>query len=255
MKKLLLGVALAGSLASADFLGASVGAGIWQQNIGGYVKSGDSINYMNNKAAENDGNDNTGNLGLSDERKPYVWAQIIHPIPLIPNVKVQFTQYDTSGTGEAVGSINMFGKKINLKDKVNTHITIDSYDATFFYELKIFAEVEAGFGVNVLDGTTNVKTSLVSSSASWIAPIPYLYARVETPTIMGFSVEAQGKYLDVSSAYYHDYQGALKYHFIDTVLDMSVSLGYKKQDIYAEDGDDTTQLKFEGAYAELGVRW
>ena len=63
MKKLLLGVALAGSLASADFIGASVGAGMWQENIDGYVKSGDDINYLN----KDDGNANTGDLKLSDE--------------------------------------------------------------------------------------------------------------------------------------------------------------------------------------------
>jgi len=40
MKKLLLGLALAGSLASADFIGTSVGAGMWHQNIGGYAKNG-----------------------------------------------------------------------------------------------------------------------------------------------------------------------------------------------------------------------
>jgi outer membrane protein len=255
MKKLLLGLALAGSLASADFIGTSVGAGMWHQNIGGYAKNGKDINYMNNKAAETDGNIHTGNLGLSDETKPYVWAQIIHPIPVVPNVKLQFTQYDTSGSGIAVGSVKLFGADINLHDRVHTHITIDSYDATFFYELKMFAEVEVGFGVNVLDGNTKVSTSTSSASASWIAPIPYLYARVETPTIMGFSVEAQAKYLSINSAYYHDYQGAVKYHLPTPIVDMSASLGYRSQDIFAKDGGDETKLEFQGAFAELGVRW
>ena len=92
-------------------------------------------------------------------------------------------------------------------------------------------------------------------STTWTVPIPYLYGRVETPTIMGFSVEAQAKYIDVGTAYYHDYQGAVKYHLPTPIIDLSVTVGYKTQDIYGEDGDDASQLKFEGAYAEVGARW
>jgi len=252
MKKILLGLALFGSIASADFIGASVGAGLWQENIDGYVKTGNTINYLNKE----DGNPNTGDLKLSNEVKPYVWAKIIHPIPLIPNVRAEYRQYKTSGrNGYVVGSVDFFGSDIKLAGTADTDITINSYDVTAFYELKLFFEVEAGVGVNVLDGTTDMVVNGTSSSTSWTVPIPYLYARLETPTILGFSLEAQGKYIDVDTAYYHDYQGALKYHFINTILDLSLAVGYKYQDIYGEDGDSATDLKFEGAYAELGVRW
>jgi outer membrane protein len=255
MKKVLLGLALFGTIASADFISASVGAGLWQENIDGYAKSGDDINYMNKKEAETDGNSHTGNLGLSDEVKPYVWAKVIHPIPLIPNVKAEYRQYDTEGTGYAVGSANFFGQNVSLTDRVTTHITIDSYDVTAFYEFKPIIDIEVGVGVNVLDGTTDVKTSTSHTSVSWTAPIPYLYGRVETPTIMGFSAEAQGKYIDVDTAHYYDYQGGVKLHLPLAFLDMTIGAGYKYQEIYGEDGDDATMLKFEGYYAEVGAKW
>jgi len=260
MKKLLLGLAVVGSLANADFIGASVGAGLWQENIDGYVKSGDDTNYMNKKSAETDGNKHTGNLGLSDEVKPYVWAQIIHPIPLIPNVKAEYRQYDTSGTGIVVGSLNFFGSDINVAGVADTSITIDSYDATFFYEFKSLLtaefEIEAGFGINVLDGTTEVVIDKTNkTTTTWTAPIPYLYGRLATPTIGGFSVEAQAKYIDVGTAYYHDYQGAVKYHLPIPVIDVTLSAGFKTQEIYGEDGDNSTLIKFKGGYAEVGARW
>jgi outer membrane protein len=256
MKKLAIGLITAISLANADFMGVSVGAGIWQQNISGYAKVGDTINYFNNKAAETDGDNNTGNLGLEDTSNPYVWAQIIHPMPLIPNVKGQFTRYDTSGDGIASGSIKIFGKEINLNNRVHTEMLINSYDLTFFYELKIFAEVEAGFGVNVLDGTTKVTPQgQDTTTTNWTVPVPYLYARGETPTILGFSVEAQAKYLDIGDAFYHDYQGAIKYHLPSPIIDVTISAGYRSQEIYGEDGDNTTDLKYEGGYLEVGARW
>jgi len=251
MKKIVLGLMVAASIASADFIGASVGAGMWQENIDGYVKTGDDINYFN----KDDNNPNTGDLKLSDEVKPYIWAKIIHPVPFIPNVRAEYRQYKTSGkNGNVVGNVEIFGQKLKAGGIVNTDITINSYDVTVFYELKMFAEVEAGIGVNVLDGKTDM-TGSVNSSTSWTVPIPYLYGRVETPTLLGFSVEAQAKYVDVTDAYYHDYQAALKYHLPTPIIDVSLTVGYKQQEIYGKDGDNETDMKFEGAYAELGARW
>ena len=256
MKKLLYGLVLCGSLASADFIGASMGAGVWQQNIGGYVKTGDDINYMNKKSAETDGDTHTGNLGLSDEKNPYVWAKIIHPIPLIPNIKLQYTKYDTKGKGIVTSNFEIFGHNIPLMGEVKTEIKINSIDATFFYEMKpVVADIEAGVGVNILQGTTDVKTLISSDSEDWTVPLPFIYARVETMNIAGFSVEAQGKYLNVSVGHYYDYQGAIKYHLPLPLIDISASIGYKKQDIYGEDGDNSTKIKFDGGFAELGVKW
>ena len=255
MKKILLGLATIATMASADFLGVSVGAGMWQENIDGYVKNGDKKNYLNNSSISIT-DQNNGNLKLSDEIKPYIWAKFIHPIPLIPNVRAEYRQYHTTGTnGHVVGKINMFGEDIDLTGVANTDITMNSYDVTAFYELKFFVEVEAGLGINVLDGTTDITVNGVKNSASFTAPIPYLYGRVESPTFMGFSFEAQAKYLDVSEAFYHDYQGAVKYHLPTPIIDISITAGYKTQEIYAEDGDDVTDMKFSGAYAELGARW
>jgi outer membrane protein len=257
MKKLALSLLVAGSFASADFLSISAGAGVWQENISGYVKSGDTINYMNNKSAETDGNDNTGNLGLADKTQPYIWVKLIHPIPLIPNVKLQYTKYSTSGDGIASGKLKVFGKSISLSDRVHTDLDINSYDATLFYEFKpVVVDLEAGIGVNVLSTDTTVKTSIQTSSASTVTPIPYLYARAETMQFLGFSIEAEGKYLNVSgTGHYYDYSSALKYHLPLPVLDISASAGYRYQDILGEDGDNETKLQFKGAFAEVGVKF
>jgi outer membrane protein len=258
MKKIILGLGIAASLASADWLGASAGAGIWQENISGHIKTGNTINYFNNKSAETDGDRNTGNLGLEDKSQPYIWAKIIQPIPIIPNVKVQYTKYNTSGTGLATGNFQLFGADININDRIHTDLTIDSYDATFFYELKpVIVDLEAGFGLNILDGKTTIKslTTNQTSSASWMVPLPYLYARAETTPVFGLSVEAQAKYLNVAVGHYYDYQGAIKYHLPLPIFDISLAAGYKSQDILGKNGGDETNLKFKGGFAELGIKW
>jgi len=257
MKKLALGLLVAGSFASADFLSISAGAGLWQENISGYVKNGDTINYMNNKAAESDGNSNTGNLGLHNTQQPFVWAKLIQPVPIIPNAKVQYTRYSTSGDGIVSGHLKIFGTDLgNVNTKAHTDLDIDSYDATLFYEIKpVVADLEAGVGLNILDSRSKVRVNGDTSSSRVIAPIPYLYARAESMHIAGFSIEASGKYLSASLGHYYDYQGAIKYHLPLPLLDISASLGYRSQDMLAKDGGDETKLKFEGAFAEVGVKF
>ena len=258
MKKLALSLLVASSFASADFLSISAGAGIWQENISGYVQNKDTINYMHNKSAETDGNNNTGNLGLANKTEPYVWIKLIHPLPIIPNIKLQYTKYSTSGNGKASGNLKIFGKSIaNVTSNVHTDLDINSYDATFFYEFKpAIVDLEAGFGVNVLNTDITIKTLTDTSSASAVTPIPYLYARAETMQLFGFSIEAQGKYLNVSDkGHYYDYSGSMKYHLPLLAIDISASLGYRYQDILAKDGDNKTKLQFKGAFAELGVKF
>jgi len=257
MKKLALGLLVAGSFASADFLSISAGAGEWQENISGYVKNGDTINYMNNKSAETDGNSKTGNLGLGDSTQPYVWVKLIHPIPLIPNVKAQYTRYSTSGDGIASSNLKIFGQDLgNFNTKVHTTLDIDSYDATLFYEIKpVVVDLEAGVGLNVLDSRAKISSSIQNSSARVIIPLPYLYARAETMHLLGFSAEAQAKYLKVGFGHYYDYQGAVKYHLPLPVLDISASLGYRYQDILGKDGGDETKLQYKGVFAEVGVKF
>jgi len=256
MKKL-LAITLIGSFAMADFLSISGGAGMWNENISGYTKSGSDINYFN----KDDGNPDTGNLKLQDKVRPYVWVKLIHPIPLVPNLKVQYTRYSTSGRdGTVVGSVDVFGETITGAGTADTDMSINSYDATFFYELKsaltLGFEIEAGVGVNVLDGTTDLTINKTDTThTTWTIGIPYLYGRVETPTFFGFSAEAQAKYLDIDTAYYHDYQTKVKYHLPLPIIDLTMSAGYRTQTIYGEDGDKSTKLKYNGIFAEVGARW
>ena len=77
MKKIGIILILSLMTLSADMLSIKAGVGIQEQKISGYVKSGDTINYFNNSAAEKDGNIHTGNLGLDNKNNPYFWIKII----------------------------------------------------------------------------------------------------------------------------------------------------------------------------------
>ena len=83
MKKIILSTVCASLLtitANADFLGAEAGYALWTPALTGTIKNGSDLVDM-----EKD-------LGFGDkENNSFVWAYLDHPLPLIPNVKIQQT--------------------------------------------------------------------------------------------------------------------------------------------------------------------
>jgi outer membrane protein len=253
MKKISLALALVLSVTSADLLSVSAGAGYEQQNISGYVKKSSAMLYLDKSG--------TNNLGLKDENNPYVWIKFIHPVPLIPNIKAQYTKYDTSGYGNANVNVKLFGDvNLNITGSIHTTQTINSYDVTFFYEIKpVVADIEAGFGLDLWQGHTKVvekNTLKVLADNDWTVPLPYLYAHVETMQFFGFSVIADAKWAKAGDNHHYDYQGALKYT-IDILgpVNPFIKAGYRYKEVYGVDGDNETLLKYKGAFLEIGAKF
>jgi len=276
MKKISIALITAGlvSFASADFLSISAGAGYEQQNIDGYVKLGDTINYFNKKSAESDGNCDTGNFGLKDESNPYVWVKLIHPVPIIPNVKIQYTKYDTSGHSNYVaGGVKIFGdvKIPAALTDVSSEQTINSYDLTFFYEFKpVVADIEAGFGLDIWQGNTKIAgdnatcingtlTKTGGSTAideDWTVILPYLYGHIETMQIFGVSILADVKWAKAGDNHHYDYQGAVKYTIdIPGPVNPFIKAGYRYKEAYGVDGDNETEVKYKGIFIEAGAKF
>ena len=256
------------SFASADFLSFSAGAGYEQQNIDGYVKNGNTINYFAphsiNPAKS------IGTFGLKDENNPYVWAKFIHPIPFIPNIKVQYTKYSSTGYSKyiAANNIKIFGDVAIPTGLTNasTKMDINSYDLALFYEFKpVVADIEAGFGVDYWKGHTKIygtgKILIVSKTKTWVdsdwsVVLPYLYANVETMQIFGFSAIANVKWAKAGDNHHYDYVGALKYTLdIFGPVNPFIKVGYRYKDVYGVDGSTETKLTYKGVFAEIGAKF
>ena len=254
------------SFASADFLSLSAGAGYEQQNIDGYVKVGNTINYFAphsvNPAT------NTGSFGLKDKINPYIWVKFIHPLPLIPNIKFQYTKYDSTGYSNYIagGNIKIFGDASIPLGIVNasTTQTINSYDLTFFYEFKpVVADIEAGFGLDYWKGHTKIYGTAANTGqkktwvdSDWSVVLPYLYAHIETMHLFGFSAIADVKWAKAGDNHHYDYVGALKYTIdIFGPVNPFIKVGYRYKEAYGVDGSDETKLQYKGAFAEIGARF
>ena len=254
------------TFASADILSISAGVGLWNQKIDGYVKVGNTKNYFNNKSAESDGNPDTGNFGLNDKTNPYIWAKVIHPLPFIPNLKVQYTKYDSTGHSNYIaGNVKIFGNYAINTAVVDaaTSQTINSLDLTFFYEIKpVFVDIEAGFGFDIWKGNTQIHgfsqatNTPVNVNEDWSVVLPYLYGHIETMQIAGFSAIANMKWAKAGDNHHYDNSIALKYT-IDIVgpVNPFIKVGYRYKEAYGVDGDNETLIKYKGLFAEIGAKF
>ena len=260
LSSLILGV----SFASADFLSISGGVGYEQQKIDGYVKNGNTINYFGRHSPYGG---NIGYLGLDDKTNPYVWIKFIHPIPLIPNIKLQYTKYNSDGHSNYIaGNVKVFGDvSINTAiTNASTSQTIDSYDLTFFYEMKpVVVDLEAGFGVDFWKGHTKIYGTLQGTSikktwvdSDWTVILPYVYGSVETMQFFGFSALGYVKWAKAGDNHHYEYLAALKYTIdIPGPVNPFVKLGYKYKEAYGVDGNDETKLQYKGAFLEIGAKF
>jgi outer membrane protein len=276
VKKVSLSLICAGLLtfASADFLSLSAGVGYSQQKIDGYVKKDDIINYFNNESAQTNGNEKTGDLGLGDKNNPYFWLKLIHPIPILPNIKFQYTRYHSTGHSKwLAGNVEIFGDvKIPAGlTNVNSQLDIDSYDITLFYEFQpVFFDLETGLGVDFWIGNVKVdgdnaqmiNGNIVKTGGTthidedWKIALPYLYANIETMKFFGFSALGYVKWAKAGDNHHYEYLGAIKYTFdIIGPINPFIKIGYKYKEVYGVDGDDETKLEYKGIFAEIGAKF
>jgi outer membrane protein len=89
MKKNIVLLSLSAILAlgaSADTFGLEMGAAAWASKTSGNIEyKGDSIDL------EKD-------LGYEDLNTNFIWASFEHPIPLIPNIKIQHTKIEDTAS-------------------------------------------------------------------------------------------------------------------------------------------------------------
>ena len=263
MKKIsvvLAGLVCGVSFASADFLSVSAGVGVEQQKISGYVKNGNTINYFGNHSPSGG---NVGYLGLEDKTNPYFWIKFIHPIPVIPNIKFQYTKYHSTGHSNYIaGNVKIFND-VNIPTAItdaNTKMDINSYDLTFFYEFHpVFADIEAGAGADIWQGNTKIYDNTLHKeivNQDFTVVLPYLYGHIETMQIFGFSALGTLKWAKAGDNHHYDYLGALKYTIdVPGPVNPFIKVGYRYKDVYGVDGDNTTKLKYKGFFAEIGAKF
>ncbi len=243
MKKILLSATVALTLVTslnADFIGAEVGYAAWSSGLTGNIQKGvGSLDF------EKD-------LGYgSNDTNGFMWAYIDHPLPLLPNLKIQKTNFSDSASGTINANVTFSGKSFSVSDSATSTITLDQVDIIPYWRiLDNWVNFDIGLNIKAIDGNVKIDTSTQHANEDFSVILPMLYtkARFDLP-FSGLSVEADLSYVGYSGNKFSDIKAGIVY---ETPFGLGATVGYRQQNITLDDIDDTYgELNIEGAYAGL----
>lgn len=224
--------------ASADTVGFEVGAAYWgAKTSGDFSYKGDTIDL------EKD-------LGYGDKNTNFIWASFEHPVPIIPNLKIQHTSFDES---QSTNTNKVFDGK-TYSGVVNSNLKLNQTDFILYYEL-LDNWVNLDFGINgkYIDGSVSASdnsgtTSASTKDLSYVIPIVYAKAKFDLP-LSGLSVETDVSYITYADSDFYDVKGGILY---ETSFGLGGTVGYRAEKIKLDDVSDAySDIEIKGAYAGL----
>lgn len=216
--------------------------------VGGEISLG-FFNHQPNGDASYKGN--TANikdtLEFSEEQDIFLKVYLEHPLPLIPNIKLGYTELSHEGSS----SVNdLTWGEHTYSSTIESSLSLDMTDVTLYYEfLDNWAETDAGITLRYISGNMGVRSSVSSDVADFTTWVPMLYGKVRfnlPVTDLSFQLEANAiSYWDITA---YDYELSARY-----TLGMGVGLeaGYKAVHMNSDElvsGLDAN-VDFSGPYA------
>lgn len=237
--------------ANADFTRIEMGVGAWKNKPTG------SITYTDGAT--------TGTYTSTETKKTsaYAWMLIKHPIPVVPNLRLEYTSVEDKG------NISGTFKDFTVSGLTTGSFKFNQYDVIPYYNLldnTAWLTLDLGLDIKVIDATFEAKGVNVNGVAgisdykdSAVLPIPMAYARarLEIPAT-DIGIESDIKYVTYSGSTLSDFRVKIDYTFdISPVVQPAIELGYRKQSYVIETDDDKTKvdLQFSGVYGGLMLRF
>jgi outer membrane protein len=233
---------------SADtLLGLYVGAQGWNmETAGGFSNDGTNTDF-----------------NFEDESVSNLYVAFEHPLPLVPNIKIQRTEMDTSGDILLEQNFTFGGQSFSINSNATSDVQLSATDIILYYELfdNDLISFDVGLNTKYIDGellVTNKDEPTIDGREEFSGPIPMIYSRLAVGVpLTGFGAFVEGSFLSVDDHTLTDYQAAITYSLINSLAaDVTFQLGYREVSLELEDLDGIfSDLEFKGAYAGLEVHF
>lgn len=225
--------------------GFYAGAGTWQQSYNGDVNSGISLVDVDD------------DLGLTeDENNVVLYAAIEHPVPVLPNIRVQYMNMDTSGNNVLDRTIEFNGETFVISEGVSTNVDLTQTDAVFYYELlDNVVSLDLGLAVSFLEGEISVVADSVSASAEFDEVVPMLYGKVRFDLpLTGLWVAAEGQGVSYDGNSLIEYNAHVGY---ESEFGFGLEAGYRAASLELDSFDnvDAAEIDIKGPYAALNYHF
>ena len=249
----LFGIVVALFLLSAT-AGAMViegGAAVWVKQLDGWVEyKGSHVDLRDDLTA--------GTL-----KSPYYWIRFEHPIPFIPNVKLEYAPFDMY-SDNVISRTFTFGDYVySAGMDVESRLKADQLDAILYFnplpwiaEKLTSVKVSVGVDAKYIDGYVKLKGKSGSvehtEDKDFRVVVPMLYGRVEVSPLNLVYLEAEGKYVGYGGNQFYDlYVGTrIKWQLL------FVMAGYRYEALQLDDiSDVSSNVKIKGWVFGVGLQF
>lgn len=231
--------------ANADIARAEIGIGAWMQTPSG------TISYSSGVATGLDNSDE------NQKAQPYAWVLVKHPIPVIPNLRLEYV--NTVNEGIATGTFGTF----TFPAAAPTELSMSQIDLIPYYNIldnTFWITLDVGLDIKILDisydtAGTDLVAELPTDISSIIIPLAYVRTRFQIPTT-GIGIEADVKYISYTTASVYDARIKLDYTFdITPILQPAIEIGYRMQKFELDEDELSINVEYSGIYLGMMLRF
>jgi len=235
---------LIGSTLNADFLKVETGIGDWIQESEG------KTTYNKGSLSGED------NIIKNTEDKFYFWVHIKHPIPVVPNLRVEYAS--TEYKGKVSGSLEDFS--VPSGETSNSKLYMKQYDIIPYYNLldSFNTTIDAGLDLKIIESDYTAEEIVVGGTtvfsgykdkSTTLVPLGYVRGRFDIPTT-GIGIEGDIKYITYAGNSISDIRIKMDYTLdLTGILDPGIEVGYRYQNFNLDDGDGLkSDITFSGIY-------
>jgi outer membrane protein len=232
-------------LASADFLGLYAGGGAWQAKPQGEVgRSNINLNST---------------LNLDEESNRFVYIALEHPIPLIPNIRLQHTEMDWVGNALISAGTDLNGSPFLATEQADVTLNLTHTDATFYYEiLDNVVDLDLGITARVFDGDASLASPSQQEAIDLGATVPMIYGKagIDIPfTIISGALVAN--WVNVDDFRLIDWSAEVTFEMdLAPAVDAGLVLGYRSLQVEIDDFEELqSDARFEGYFVALQLHF
>lgn len=221
--------------AAAEVIGFEVGVNHWNFDTSG------SVSDPLDTAAQ-------ANINFEDNNELSVFVTLEHPVPFLPNIKVQQNPLTARGT-VPLSSPDFLGGEVVM---ARGAIDLSHSDLILYYELlDNWVNLDLGLSAKYFDGYSRIRyEDLINDEANFKEWIPMLYGKAQFDLpFSGFSAAASLEALTLDDSEVIDLDLALKYRH---KLGLGAEVGYRMLDVDIQNSSSFRgDVKADGVY--LGV--
>ena len=200
---------------------------------------------------------------FEDKTQAAYFIALEHPIPLLPNIRMQHNTLEAAGLTTLNADFSFAGENFTAGTTLGNELDLSNTDYVLYYEILDNDLLSLDLGVNAkyIKGDIAVMDAagsemLAVQDASALIPMLYSSAVISLP-LTGLDLFAQGSYVSYDGSRIYDVQAGMAYALLDNLaLNMRLKLGYRAVNLRLDDIDNLyTNIDFKGVFAGIELHF